>query len=255
MADAAPQDLEGSRRFWLTHAVVPAVALATALAAVFWTGADLRIADALFYDWQSERWVGAGSWLAVNLIHTGGRNLMRAVGAASLIALVITMLRPRWRHLRRTAVFITLSLALVPALVATLKFATQVDCPWDLDRYGGTAPYIGLLGDRSAASPNAGCFPGSHASSAFAWFCFYFALRERRPRAARAALVGALVLGTVFSLGQQLRGAHFLSHDLTSLALAWFLVLGLYRYILMSSYDRPATVTGVRWKEANGPGG
>jgi membrane-associated PAP2 superfamily phosphatase len=32
----------------------------------------------------------------------------------------------------------------------------------------------------------------------------------------------------VFSLGQQARGAHFLSHDLASAALVWWVLLALY---------------------------
>jgi membrane-associated PAP2 superfamily phosphatase len=42
------------------------------------------------------------------------------------------------------------------------------------------------------------------------------------------ALAGGLLIGTVFALGQQARGAHFLSHDLTSAAIVWYVLLGLY---------------------------
>jgi len=34
-------------------------------------------------------------------------------------------------------------------------------------------------------------------------------------------LVFGLLLGVVFGMAQELRGAHFLSHDLWSLAVAW----------------------------------
>ena len=46
-----------------------------------------------------------------------------------------------------------------------------------------------------------------------------------------AAFAGSVLLagaGLVFGSGQQLRGAHFLSHDLWSLAVCWFLALGLF---------------------------
>jgi membrane-associated PAP2 superfamily phosphatase len=41
------------------------------------------------------------------------------------------------------------------------------------------------------------------------------------------ALAGALCLGALFSFGQQARGAHFLSHDLASVAIAWMMALAL----------------------------
>lgn len=246
-----------TRRFWLAHAVIPAVAFAAGLAVILLSGADLRIADALFFDREAGRFIGAGSWWAKDLIHSGGRRLVQAGAVVSLALLVATIVKPRWRHLRRTAAFLALSLVLVPALVGSLKQVTRVDCPWNLQHYGGSEPYVGLLGDRSGVSDRARCFPGSHASSAFAWLCVYFLLRERRRRWAYVALAAALLFGGVFSFGQQARGAHFLSHDLTSLAIAWFMVLGFYRLLLMPTPlrdARPAAAgtTGVRWAGADG---
>ena len=39
----------------------------------------------------------------------------------------------------------------------------------------------------------------------------------------------ALAVGIAFSIGQEARGAHFLSHDLASAAIVWFVQLALYR--------------------------
>jgi membrane-associated PAP2 superfamily phosphatase len=43
-------------------------------------------------------------------------------------------------------------------------------------------------------------------------------------------LAAAIAVGVAFSIGQEARGAHFLSHDLTSAAIAWFVGLGLYAW-------------------------
>ena len=91
-----------------------------------------------------------------------------------------------------------------------------------------------LFDDRPDALPRGPAFPGSHASTGFSLMAFYFLLFDTRPRLARALLAAAIALGAVFSLGQQARGAHFLSHDLTSAALAWFLLLGLWWLMLRS---------------------
>ena len=94
---------------------------------------------------------------------------------------------------------------------------TNVDCPWDLAGFGGDRPYVGLFGESSRLSTARACFPGAHSSSGFALLSFYFALRDARARAgALALLAAALLVGAVFSIGQEARGAHFLSHDLAS---------------------------------------
>jgi membrane-associated PAP2 superfamily phosphatase len=113
-----------------------------------------------------------------------------------------------------------------------LKSVTNVDCPWDLERYGGSRPYVSLFGDRPDELPRARCFPGAHSSSGFALMCFYFLFRDSRRRAAQVALAGGLLAGAVFAFGQQARGAHFLSHDLTSAVLVWYVLLALYTRLL-----------------------
>jgi membrane-associated PAP2 superfamily phosphatase len=62
--------------------------------------------------------------------------------------------------------------------------------------------------------------------------CFYFLLRDRSRRVARWALASAIAIGVAFSIGQEARGAHFLSHDLTSAAIVWFVQLALYARLL-----------------------
>ena len=41
-------------------------------------------------------------------------------------------------------------------------------------------------------------------------------------------LLPGMVIGFTFALGQQARGAHFISHDLWTLSLCWFGALGLF---------------------------
>ncbi|HEY6125022.1 MAG TPA: phosphatase PAP2 family protein, partial [Steroidobacteraceae bacterium] len=82
------------------------------------------------------------------------------------------------------------------------------------------------------ALARAQCFPGAHASSGYALFAFYFVFRDRSRRVARWLLAAAIAVGVAFSIGQEARGAHFLSHDLASAAIVWFVQLALYRRIL-----------------------
>jgi membrane-associated PAP2 superfamily phosphatase len=71
----------------------------------------------------------------------------------------------------------------------------------------------------------------------------YFLLRDRSRRQAALALLGAILVGVIFSLGQQARGAHFLSHDLASAVIVWFVQLVLYARMLrtekVAASERP----------------
>jgi membrane-associated PAP2 superfamily phosphatase len=218
------------RRFWMRHGLLPLLAfvvLATLLAS---TDIDLRIAERFFYDAGSGSFPARNAWWARDLLHDGGRDAVRLVALGALLALALSFVGERRRHWRRPAGFVLACLVLATATIGTLKQLTNVDCPWDLERYGGTRPFVHLFADRPDALPHAACFPGAHSSSGFALLGFYFLLRRRHPAAARAALGGALATGATFSLAQQARGAHFLSHDLWSAFLAWFICLALYAF-------------------------
>ncbi|MCU0760167.1 MAG: phosphatase PAP2 family protein [Steroidobacteraceae bacterium] len=149
---------------------------------------------------------------------------------SALLAFGASFVGARRHHWRRPAGFVLACLLAATATVGALKQVTNVDCPWDLEGFGGTRPFVHVFADRPDALPHAACFPGAHSSSGFALLAFYFLLRQRRPAAARAAFVGALAVGATFSFAQQAPGAHFLSHDLWSAFIAWFTCLGLYAY-------------------------
>jgi membrane-associated PAP2 superfamily phosphatase len=59
----------------------------------------------------------------------------------------------------------------------------------------------------------------------FALFGLYFALRDERPRAARAALLAAWIIGLAAGAVQIARGAHFASHVLWTAWVAWTVTL------------------------------
>jgi membrane-associated PAP2 superfamily phosphatase len=216
------------RRFWLTHAGWPAAAFLAASVLIATLDLDRRITHAWYYDLVHGTWLGEGSgaWWARDLLHSAGRWLVRLVALAALIAWLVT-------RFRRRAAFALLAILLATGIVGGLKAVTNVDCPWDLEEFNGDRPYIGLFADRPAGLPHARCFPGAHASSGFAMMFGYFLLRDSSRRWARRALAGGLLVGLLFSLGQEARGAHFVSHDLTSAAVVWFVQLVLYRAMLV----------------------
>jgi membrane-associated PAP2 superfamily phosphatase len=118
-------------------------------------------------------------------------------------------------------------MVLLPTLIAFSKRFSSVPCPWDLARYGGDAVYRHNLSYPVGPAEIGHCFPAGHASGGFALLALYFAAYASARFPAVYLLPGILV-GVVFALAQQARGAHFISHDLWTLSICWFGALGLY---------------------------
>lgn len=151
-----------------------------------------------------------------------------AVGLGSICVWLASFRSARWREHRCAALFVAAGIGAGTLCVAILKEVTNVDCPWDLLDFGGTRPYVHLFADRPDGLAHTACFPGAHSSSGFALMAFYFVLRERHRGRAWCALALAILVGALFSFGQEARGAHFLSHDLWSAFIVWFIELALY---------------------------
>lgn len=191
---------------------------------------DSMIARAFFFDTTTNEWIARHDWWANELLHTGGRNLMRLVGVLALLAWVGSYRSMRLATHRADLGYFAACMVLVPLTIGILKQISNVDCPWDLQGFGGSMPLIHWFEPRPAELPHAACFPGAHSSSAFALFGLFFVWRSAKPAWATIALLGTLALGGAFSIAQQSRGAHFVSHDVVSALLAWLMCLGLYRF-------------------------
>jgi membrane-associated PAP2 superfamily phosphatase len=217
--------------FGCAHAWLPLLAFVVCFGVLEVLGFDRMLARKWFFDASTAQWLGTGpgEWWARGILHTGGRWLVRGIAAMAFALWVVSFIAARLRAWRRPAGFVLLAMLLSTGIVGGLKSVTNVDCPWDVAGFGGNNPYIALFADRPDALPHARCFPGAHSSSGFALLCFYFVWRDRSRSVSYWALASAIFVGLAFSIGQQARGAHFLSHDLTSAAIVWFVQLALYR--------------------------
>jgi membrane-associated PAP2 superfamily phosphatase len=157
-------DDETRRPFWRRHALWPGLVFAALFAIMALSELDLRIADEFFFNRPAGTWIGAHSWWANVLIHTGGSRFVRLIGLVALLTLASGFWLPRVRRWRRDAAYVALALVLVPSVV----------------------------------------------------------------------------------------GAHFLSHDLASAAIAWFVSLALWRLLLASgSGQEPGRQPSVASSSAN----
>lgn len=215
------------RAFWITHLALPLAVFLLAAAACETTRVDLFLADR-YFDFARGMWPERDAWWAEWLVHKRGRDLVTAVALGSLLAFLgsfrLRVLRPlRWRFF-----YLVLVIALTAGAVSGLKKATGRHCPWDIDRYGGSAPYLKLSEPLPQACGPGNCFPAGHASGGFSLFAGYFAWRDRRRRLARGWLAAGAMLGTIYAWAQMVRGAHFLSHNLWSAVICWLVALAVY---------------------------
>lgn len=229
-AAAAPY-LGARRHFYLFHLWVPLALVLLASGVLMGLGGDFWIAD-LLYRWEGGQWALKDAALTRSLIHHDGKMLSAAAWAVTAALAVWAWRRPDARRYRLPLLYLLLTVALSTGVVSLLKSVTHMDCPWDLVRYGGERIFVGLFETRPAGMPRGVCFPAGHSSAGYAWVGLYFVALALKPAWRWPALAIGLGGGLLFGLGQQLRGAHFMSHDLWTLALCWGVALGLYRAML-----------------------
>lgn len=191
-------------------------------------GLDFTLASAL-YQMQGESWLLQHHWLTETLLHRHVRTLNEIV--------VLTLLACwLWRHFARkdqskkqqALGILLLSLLLSFAAVAVLKRLLPMECPWDLQHFGGSSAFWGLFATRPDSVPATQCFPAGHASIGFAWLALYYYWYEVTPQKAWQGLLIGASAGLLLGFVQQLRGAHFISHDIATAAICWLIATVLY---------------------------
>jgi len=206
---------------------------------------DVAISN-LFYE-PGVGFIGRHSFFLEDILHDRAKQAVIVIGVFAIAGFVLSLLPTRLRQFRRPLGYLVLAMALCTSLVTPLKALTQVQCPWSLQQYGGDQVHTPLLSPRPPTDKPGRCWPGGHASSGFSLLALFFMLRDRRPRAARVALLVALTLGTILSIGRTMQGAHFMSHNLWTLLFDWCISVICYRLVLYRQFlTAPQTIKKYR---------
>ncbi|MBI1904886.1 MAG: phosphatase PAP2 family protein [Rhodocyclales bacterium] len=230
-----------TRRAWLRRQALLLALAAIALLLTFeTTRLDLRLAAPLF-DPASGEFPLRRHWFFNAFMHDQLK-LVATGGAVAVLGLCALGMRGRLAWLPpRGARLAAIGMLLIPAATSALKHLTNRHCPWDVIEFGGFAPYVGLLQLPAGDIAPGACFPAGHASLGFLWLIWAVALRATSVRAARIAGALAAAFGLILGVGQMLRGAHFLSHTLWSLWLAWAICIALAAALPTRSTGRGPT--------------
>lgn len=207
-----------------------------------YSGLDVRLAR-LFFDAATGKWPYKSHWLASDILHTGGKNFVVGIAVLIFLVFVLSFFMERLKPWRKGAAYLLAASLAGPAIVAVCKHMTHIYSPWYLDIFGGARPYIRLFDAAPEGAKIGNAFPAGHSSGGFAFFSLYFLALAYKPSLRYVGLAVGLCLGMAFGAAQQVRGAHFLSHDLFSLVICWYAALFMYfifSHWFSGSTSRPA---------------
>jgi membrane-associated PAP2 superfamily phosphatase len=215
----------------LNHCLYPFIALMILSLTISMFQLDLKLAD-YFYSLQGNSWAWKNIWITETFFHKGGRalSLILALGVMFL-AIASYQHKALLKH-QKALLYLFLATAGASLMVSLLKSLLGVSCPWEFSRYGGKLDYSPVL-EQLILHNGEGCFPAGHATAGYAWISLYGLCYQSRLR--WIGLTVPLVLGFTLGLVQQIRGAHFISHDLWALAVCWFFSLGLYLFMFRNT--------------------
>lgn len=191
--------------------------------------------DASGTDLSAMTWLGSpqgfvwrDQWWLSSVMHTGAKQLAVLIYLGVLAMTVWP--RGIWRQLQssqRLEIAAGISLSLL--VVTAIKRISLTSCPWELQAFGGMASHVSHWSWGVSDGGSGSCFPGGHASSAFAFIALslpWLTSKNTDPQRLGRFMTGVIVLtGLVLGLSQTLRGAHYPSHTawtaLVCAATAW----------------------------------
>jgi membrane-associated PAP2 superfamily phosphatase len=217
----------GHGHFWVVHGWVPLLIFCAVMVWYHLFEMDFLIADH-FFDFSTGRWRYGKTWWANQLLHDGGRSVIKGTAAVAFLCWAGSWKWISWQRWRRPAAYVLLVIGVSTAVVALGQWISPLHCPTRLARYDGELLHLSVWDSFVSAQPFGHCFPGKHASGGFSLLFCYFLLRDQYARLAWLGLVLGLAVGGLFSFAQMARGAHFFSHNWWSLGIDWAVAVGLY---------------------------
>ena len=219
------------------HVLFALLALFLAIYAEY-TGLDLWIAHQ-FYDSAHQQWPLRTLFVTKTLLHDDAQTAIKLFGFLTFILMVLSRISERLSNFRKPLTYLTLASLTGPLIVAILKNTTHIQTPWQLTEFGGDKPYIRLFDSINQALPIGHAFPGGHSSGGFAFLSLYFLFYFCAPAYRYLGLMIPLALGFLFAADQEMRGAHFFSHDMMSLFICWSSALFWAKVYLFRQESQP----------------
>ncbi|NOT80153.1 MAG: phosphatase PAP2 family protein [Bacteriovoracaceae bacterium] len=181
------------------------------------SGLDIKLANLFFK--PELKWIYRDHFFFEDILHKKGVWLTILIFLWLIFKVFVSYFHAKKKDLEYY--FLVLISSILSVLfVATLKNYSTLSCPWNLQNFGGAQPATSLINIFSANVPKGHCFPSGHASGGYCFLSLYFIYFLLTGHRIYKKLFLGLFLGFVFGLTQQIRGAHFLSHDFATIAIS-----------------------------------
>lgn len=174
------------------------------------------------------------AWWLERVLHEGLRQAATLLFVALWAWALWPVRTPSVSRRERLAVMVLASLSLLA--VNLIKHNSLTSCPWDWRLFGGLAEPVAHWRWGVADGGPGRCFPGGHASSAFAfialclpWLAPPSGDVSRRATVGFRWLIAVLAVGLVAGAVQTLRGAHPPSHTLWTMLICGAVALAGWR--------------------------
>lgn len=214
----------------LRYILVPTLVYAALFLSLTYSGLDHAISKAIYH-------ALGGTWrLRDNVVlEVGFHHFGKYASILGWLACIWLLFRNRREGLasprNKALLLLVIAVIATTTIASTAKGLTHMDCPWDLTIFGGTKIYVPLLQRDTVNAIPGRCFPAGQASAGYAWIALYFAALLYKPEWRWKGLAIGLAFGLLLGIAQQVRGAHFLSHDLTTAWIAWTVAAGVFAII------------------------
>lgn len=213
--------------FIIWHLILPIILLLSVAVGLEFFNIDYLFSS-LFYDSKINEWPLQDFWLTKKVFHDWGQKLSIGMGGIVFLILIMSFFIEKLKQYSKLFVFLFIASITGPIIIAILKSSTHIYCPWSLQLFGGNKPYIHLFDSVDSSLSIGHCFPGGHSSGGFAFVSLYYFFMLTNPKYKFYGLGAGLIIGSVFGLTQEMRGAHFLSHDVFSLFFCWVVASALF---------------------------
>lgn len=200
-----------------------------------------------FFDAADGRFDLSGNWWLKHVLHDDAKRMAFAFLCIAFVAAAGTYVyRPAARYRGMLWQLIVAMLVSAQAVVA-IKHLSYPACPFALQMFGGSKPYVGIFDAIPAGYVAGHCWPGGHGATAFSLFGLYFAARDAgRMRLALGLLAFVLLFGLALSITQVVRGMHFVSHQIWTALICWYLTWLIYEAVNLWCRVAPAPIAHAR---------
>ena len=196
------------------------------------SGLDFSIANYFFN--PIDQWKYRDSFVLEKILHKGGVIVTIVILVSLLGRLFYLFKYTNDKNKIKYFSFIFFTSIFTIITIFFLKRYSTLPCPWNSIVFGGEMNTPSLWNAFSVDLPKGKCFPAGHSSGGFCFLSMYFGYTIIYGKRNFKTLIPGLVLGVAFGLTQQMRGAHYLSHDLTTIlttiAISWIASLIYYNY-------------------------